>query len=233
MAELEKTAAPTIENRDYYTTMSHFYRGELGRIMVWRQRLDATTNWAILTATGVITFALGRPEISHVVFLLANLMVFLLLTIEGRRYRYYDAYRARVRMLEAHFLVPVVVRRPDMLEGDWRSLLAEDLLLPSYKMGVRESTGRRLNRNYIWIFLILLGSWALKIFIHGPPIDSLWMFLKAAQQSQPLQPVLFWSLGVVFYAILAALCVYGYRSEKHTSSVEVQRRAPSRDRWQI
>jgi len=231
MADPAKTTAPPIGDREYYTAMSHFYRGELGRIMVWRQRLDATTNWAILTATGVITFALGHLEISHVVFMLANIMIFLLLTIEGRRYRYYDAYRARVRMLEAHFLVPVVVRRSDMLEGDWRSLLAEDLLLPSYKMGIRESTGRRLNRNYIWIFLILLGSWILKIFIHGPPIKSFGTFLKIAQQNQPLPAVLFWSLIIAFYIMLIVLCIYGMKS--HRISSEVQRRATARGRWQI
>ena len=231
MTEPTKSPLPTISEREYYTAMSHFYRGELGRIMVWRQRLDATTNWAIIAATGVITFALGHPEVSHVVFLLANLMVFLLLTIEGRRYRYYDAYRARVRMLEAHFLVPVIVRRPDMLEGDWRTLLAEDLLLPSYKIGIRASIGRRLNRNYIWIFLILLGSWVLKMFIHGPPIKSLWGFVKAVQSSQPLPSVLFWVLGVGFYSTLIALFIYGRRTSK--SSIEVQRRAPARERWQI
>jgi uncharacterized membrane protein len=27
----------------YVNAMSHFYRGELGRIMIWRQRLDVTT----------------------------------------------------------------------------------------------------------------------------------------------------------------------------------------------
>ena len=134
-------------------------------------------------------------------------------------------------MLEAHFLVPVIVKRPDMLEGDWRSLLAEDLLLPSYKIGIRASIGRRLNRNYIWIFLILLGSWILKIFIHGPPIKSLWGFLKAAQSNQPLPALLFWGLGIGFYGILIVLLIYGRRSSK--ASLEVQRRAPSQKRWQI
>ena len=62
----EKTAsAPTDEatislqrslyDPGYVNAMSHFYRGELGRIMVWRQRLDITTNWAITSSTAIIT----------------------------------------------------------------------------------------------------------------------------------------------------------------------------------
>jgi len=34
------------------TALSHLYRGELYRSTVWRTRLDATTNWAVLT-TGI------------------------------------------------------------------------------------------------------------------------------------------------------------------------------------
>ena len=37
----------SIYDPGYVNAMSHFYRGEMGRIMVWRQRLDVTTNWAI------------------------------------------------------------------------------------------------------------------------------------------------------------------------------------------
>ena len=34
-------------DQGYVTAMSHFYRGEIGRMMVWRQRLDTTTTWAL------------------------------------------------------------------------------------------------------------------------------------------------------------------------------------------
>lgn len=39
--------APKVTESQYVTAMAHFYRGELGRIMIWRQRLDAPTNWAL------------------------------------------------------------------------------------------------------------------------------------------------------------------------------------------
>ena len=64
-----------------------------------------------------------------------------MLWIEARRYRFYDAFRARVRMLEAHFLVPMVMENRDMLQGEWKKLVCEDLILPSFK--ISETRGRR------------------------------------------------------------------------------------------
>ena len=88
--------------------VTHFYRGEIGRMMVWRDRLDRTTNWAILGITGLITFSWKHPELSHFFLFFSNILLFLLLMIESRRYRIYDAYRARVRVLECHFILPHV-----------------------------------------------------------------------------------------------------------------------------
>ena len=59
VANQERTVSlqRSIYDPGYVNAMSHFYRGELGRIMVWRQRLDITTNWAITSSTAIITIA--------------------------------------------------------------------------------------------------------------------------------------------------------------------------------
>ena len=44
------------------TVLMHLYRGELGRVAVYRVRLDNTTNWAIGVTVAVITFVLGNHE---------------------------------------------------------------------------------------------------------------------------------------------------------------------------
>ncbi|TVQ23885.1 MAG: DUF2270 domain-containing protein [Spirochaetaceae bacterium] len=227
----EPDALPPIAGRDYYTTMSHFYRGELGRALVWRQRLDATTNWAILAATGVITFALGSETVSHIVFMLANMLVFLLLMIEGRRYRYYDAYRARVRILEAHFLVPVVTEREIGLQGDWRKVLAEDLLIPSFKMGLRRAIGRRLNQNYFWVFLVILASHMIKIFLHSSDVSTVTGFVRALSSDQPLPQPLYWVVFVGFYALLVYLYLLGRRPKGFAG--EFSRRTPNPQSWTL
>src|SRR5712691_2306123 len=96
----------------YVNAMSHFYRGEMGRIMVWRQRLDITTNWAITSSTAIITIAFANAAVPHIIFFFNLAIVWVMLWIEARRYRFYDAFRARIRMLEAHFLVPMVMDSP-------------------------------------------------------------------------------------------------------------------------
>jgi uncharacterized membrane protein len=155
-------------SQDYITAMSHFYRGEIGRIMVWRQRLDTTTTWAITSTCTIFTVAFSFKEVPHLIFFFNLAIVLMMLWIEARRYRFYDAFRARVRMLEAHFIVPVLLRQEPKLEGNWRKLMAEDLLVPAFKVSMFESIGRRLKRNYAFITIIILTAWITKIFIHPP-----------------------------------------------------------------
>jgi uncharacterized membrane protein len=160
-------------DQSYVNAMSHFYRGELGRIMVWRQRLDVTTTWAITTTTTIFTVAFTIRDVPHIIFFFNIVIVWILLWIEARRYRFYDAFRARVRMLEAHFLVPMVTGSSQMLEGDWKKLVAEDLILPSFKISRFEAIGRRLKRNYFFIFGVIFVAWTTKIFMHSKaPINS-------------------------------------------------------------
>ncbi len=160
--------------------MSHFYRGELGRSMVWRQRLDVTTNWAITSSTAIITIAFSTRDVPHIIFFFNLAIVAVLLWIESRRYRFYDAFRARVRMLEAHFLVPMVMENRELLQGEWKKLVCEDLILPSFKITKLEAIGRRMKRNYIFIFILILVAWFTKIFLHASaPITDVVSFYHA------------------------------------------------------
>ena len=47
---------------EFNTAMVHFYRAEIQRATTWRNRLDTTTNWAILCASAAITFVLSEPS---------------------------------------------------------------------------------------------------------------------------------------------------------------------------
>ena len=109
--------------------------------MVWRQRLDITTNWAITSSTAIITIAFSNAGVPHIIFFFNLAIVWVMLWIEARRYRFYDAFRARVRMLEAHFLVPMVLENRQMLQGEWKKLVCEDLILPSLQD--RQTRSRR------------------------------------------------------------------------------------------
>ena len=172
-------AAPRFDNA-YVTAMSHFYRGEMGRIMSWRTRLDPTTNWAITSTSTIFTVAFSIETVPHIIFFFNIAIVSVMLWIEARRYRFYDAFRARVRMLEAHFLVPIVAQNTMLLQGEWQKLVCEDLILPSFKISAFEAVGRRLKRNYVFIYMIILTAWITKIFLHAKPrINSFQAFYQA------------------------------------------------------
>src|SRR5258708_6315426 len=185
----------------YVTAMSHFYRGELGRAMIWRPRLDATTTWAITPTSTIFTVAFSFKDVPHIIFVFNIAIVAILLWIEARRYRFYDAFRARVRMLEAHFLVPIVMRNEQILQGDWRRLISEDLILPAFKISTFEAVGRRLKRNYVFLFIIIQVAWLTKIFLHAPhTVDSLWTFYQALGVGQ----IRSWFVAAFFLLILVA-----------------------------
>lgn len=215
--------------RDYAATMVHFYRGELGRMMVWRQRFDTTTHWAIIGLTGIVTFAWNHAESSNFLFLFANFILYLLLTIEARRYRFYDAYRARVRMLESHFIFPVVTLSGKRLEGNWRRQMGEDLILPSYKISFLEALSRRFRRNYVWIYMILLGTWMIHtLVVRGA--TSLGMFITEFSADQPFPAPLFLAIMGLFYGYLVFLYAYGHFRRTHLG--EFQKR-PSTGNWNL
>ncbi|MFV2089727.1 MAG: DUF2270 domain-containing protein [Pseudomonadales bacterium] len=228
--EMEETF-PTPGNRDYYAVMAHFYRGELGRIMIWRQRLDVTTNWAIVGTTAMVTFALSDPEHTPLIFMFANFLVFLLLNIEARRYRFYDAFRARVRMLEAHFIMPVVMNSNKMLQGDWRKVMSEDLLVPTFKISRRMAVLRRYRRNYLWIFLIILMAWCTKIWIHAPDSHTFQGFIGAMGSHHPLPEALFWTLFGLTYLAVGILTVASLVMRK--ASGEFATKAMHRKKWTL
>ena len=171
---------PSIKDPCYVNAMVHFYRGELGRIMIWRQRLDITTNWAITTTTTIVSVSFGFREMPHLIFFFNLVIVLAMLWMEARRYRFYDAFRVRVRLLEAHFMTSMISQTEKQLQGRWREELCEDLLIPTFKMTRWEAIGRRLKRNYAFIIAVILIAWTIKIFMHAKePITTPALFYRA------------------------------------------------------
>lgn len=197
-----------LTRNEYITVMVHFYRAEMGRSTAWRQRLDATTNWAVLTSAGMLSFGFSTPESPHLVMLLSNLILVAYLAIEARRFRYFAVYRARVRMIEENFLIPIVTRKLESPMAAWRELLARDLDLPKYKTTFLQAVGFRLRRNYVWIFMMLLGGWVVKVMIH-PQLAANWreVWARVAIGHIPAGVVI--AVGLVFYGLLAAALFWG------------------------
>jgi len=88
--------------------LAHLYRGEMYRSKIWRTRLDATTNWAVATTGIALSVSFGSPANSPLPLVLVSLMSIVFLSIEARRYRYFDIWRTRVRLMEVSMFVPLL-----------------------------------------------------------------------------------------------------------------------------
>jgi uncharacterized membrane protein len=190
---------------EYISALVHFYRGEMYRSQVWRTRLDTTTNWAVVTTAATISFTFGDPSHPHIILLLANLIITVFLFHEARRFRYFAVYRARVRMLEENFFLPLLRRDLHSPVRDWGGRVATDLDQPKFKTTLFQAVGFRLSSHYLWIFLLLFIAWFVKLFIHPTQATS----LGAIYERMAVGPIAGWVVllsGLTFLGgMIAAL----------------------------
>jgi uncharacterized membrane protein len=166
------TIAQKLQPAEFNTAIAHFYRGEVQRSNVWRGRLDATTNWAVITGGATLSFVFSSPDNPHFAIPINSILVSIFLFMEARRYRYYEVWANRVRILETGYFAPMLSHRTIPPDKEWADHIAADLITPHFTISVWEAVGRRLRANYLWIFILLAVSWTLKIYIHPFPIAT-------------------------------------------------------------
>ena len=171
-----KTSPVTIPQKlslaEFNTAMVHFYRGEVARSNIWRNRLDATTNWAVITAGATLSFVFSSPDNPHFAIPINTILVSIFLFMEARRYRYYEVWANRVRVLETGYFAPMLSHRTIPPDKEWADHISADLLSPHFTISEWEAIGRRLRANYLWIFMLLALSWSLKVYVHPSPIPT-------------------------------------------------------------
>lgn len=209
----EKADEPVWSYRGYHlrpseftTAMVHYYRAEVQRSNTWRTRLDNTTNWAVVTSSAAITFALSSPFNDHSVLILTSFLVLIFLWIEARRYRYYELWAYRTRLMETDFFAAMVAP-PFSPSSEWAENFAKTLLSPEFPISTWEAIGRRLRRNYIWIFILLTMVWSLKVYLHPTPVTTWADFVKRAAIGPIPGPIALIS-GVIFNGSLVLLAIF-------------------------
>lgn len=206
--EMPSYEGSPLTRSEYISVLVHFYRGELDRATQWRLRLDNTTNWALFSVMGLITFSLGDPSHSHVGILTGMVLVYAFLGIEARRFRFFDVWRARVRMLEENFFGPIFRRDLHSPVLNWGVLVAEDLLHPRFKISYHQALRARLIRNYGVLFGLLLVSWVLKLLMHTGANEGSYAVLERMSLGPvPWYFPLLLVLGLYFYLIAILIVV--------------------------
>ena len=212
--DYESTAIPRAE---YITAMVHLYRGELYRATSWRMRLDNTTNWAVLTTAGLLSFSFGDRGSSHWVLLMGLPLIAVFHGFEARRFRLFDIWRGRVRKLEENFYAPIVRRDPVSPESDWGHLFAADLFLPRYKISRWAALRARFVRNYWAVYLILILAWGARLLTLGEEVHG-WRGLRE-QLDDGLLP---WWAPLVFVGGFVLSCVALYVLAPRSPGSEVE-----------
>lgn len=206
LEHLWQFAGQGLRSSDFNTAMVHFYRGEVTRSNTWRMRLDATTNWAVVTTGAALSFAFSGVDNTPLVILVDTMLVVLFLFIEARRYRYYELWAMRVRIMENNFFC-ALLSPPFLPHSDWADRLTDSLKNPRFPITLLEALGRRYRRNYAPIFMILAFSWILKVWVHPTAGPSIQEFLDRSAVG-PIPGWFMILLGFLFNGALVAMGLF-------------------------
>ncbi len=132
----------------------------------------------------------------------------------------------RAHILETQFFGPILLGRGVQVGNGWNTILYEDYQRPRLHITYPDALGRRLRRNYGWIFAIQAASYLGKLLIHPEPIGSLDAFwMRATVGPVPGQLVLL--AGLFFHAGWIAIAIVTLKSGRGRGQ---SRSLPDKDR---
>ena len=202
---------------EFVTAIVHLFRAEIQRANVWRQRLDTTTNWAVVATGATLSVSFSQPSVHHGVIILNTLLITWFLFIEARRYRYYELWSYRIRLIETDFYAPMLVP-PFQPSPEWAESLAENLLSPSFPISMWEAFGRRLRKNYLWIYFMLAISWVGKSYLFPQPTTS-WSEFALRAAVGPIPGGVMIALGILYNGVLILLALGTLGMNKATGEI--------------
>lgn len=202
------------------SAMAHLYRGEIHRMRLWRERLDQTTNWAVIIMAAIITWAFSNPDNPHYILLLGVATLAAFMTIEARRFRGYDIWRSRVRTLQRNVFAYGLDPEQGIEDPDWRARLSRDYRAPSVRVSTEEAVAHRLRRVYLPLYTVVLGAWVARITVFA---QTPWTRAAAVGAIPGVAVV-----GVVAACYLGA-AVVAYRPREWHVEHEIRSRDGERD----
>ena len=196
--------------------LAHLYRAEVYRSTVWRQRLDQTTNWAVISTGIGLSVAFASAQASPFPIVLVGALCIVFLTLESRRYRFFYVWRFRARVLEIAFYVPMLRGEGARIPIDRGTALSDDYEKPQYRISNIRAIGRRLRRNY-WLFAILGAAYFAKIAIHPTDVETWSQFVRRAHIG-PIPGLVAIGFGLLFHVIWISIAVKTWLDERYDKS---------------
>lgn len=178
--------------------IAHLYRAEVYRSTIWRERLDQTTSWAVVSTGIGLSISFATAAASSFPIVLVTLLCVVFLMIEARRYRFFYVWRFRARVLELSFYVPMLRGEGAMLTNKHGTPLSDDYVKPKYRISMARSIGRRLRRIYGYVFAILGAAFLAKLLIHPQDVTS-WSEFTYRAHIGPIPGWVALMLGAAFH----------------------------------
>lgn len=187
------------------TLLAHFYRASMLHADVWRQRLDATTNWAVVTTAAVLTFAFGAGQAPHYVVLMGLVITVFFLMMESRRYQVYHVWEIRLRLLHRYVVAPALRGEAVSEAAEGLGEIARHLADTRPRIPLYRAMGYRIRRNYGPLFTIVLLAWGLKLWSSPEPAPDFGAFVgRASVGVLPGAWILLGAAGFFLLAVIAA-----------------------------
>jgi uncharacterized membrane protein len=212
-SERNQGPEPQAFNAAELGALAHLYRGELYRSTVWRTRLDASTNWAVVSTGLALSLTFSSESASSLPLVLVGLLVAVFLSIETRRYRFFDFWRVRAHILETQFFGPILLGHGVDTSNGWNKVLHQDYVRPRLHITFMDALGRRLRKNYCYIFGIQAIAYLGKLLIHPSPVGSFHDLLDRATIG-PVPGQLVLLAGLAFHGGWAVVALLTLRARR-------------------
>lgn len=192
--------------------LAHLYRAEVYRSTIWRSRLDNTTNWSVVTTGLALSISYSSPNSSPLPLILVGMLITVFLMFEARRYRYFNVWRARCRLLETDFYAPMLRGEGAKLDDRWNTLLSSDYIRPNFHISYLRAIGRRLRKNYVYILIVQGVAYFGKLAIHPTAMTTVDEMLERAAIG-PIPGEVVMLCGVCFHSGWMMLAYVTWRIE--------------------
>lgn len=175
----EPTVQHNLETTDHIQTfVIHLFRSETSREVALRQRLDVTTNGAVVVTSGLLSISFTNSDVSHIILLANVLILSVFMFVEARRYRVHASIKQRVRSIEKTYIAPLFnqIALPSKAI-DYEPHIDPDLIdsLLEHKSPINrfEAIAWRLGSIYMYLFGVTYISW-LNTILSGR-VDEPWL----------------------------------------------------------
>jgi uncharacterized membrane protein len=188
-------------NSQFVSAMAHAFLSDTEHTNVWRARLDAIANYAVVVTSVSLIIAFSQPRVHHGVIILNAFFVTLFLFVEATRYRFYEWWNFRLRLIETDFFATMLVP-PFHPSSKWAESLVDNVLHFNPPVSLWEAIGLRLRRHYLWLFLITTIAWFIKYSLLPTHAANFTEFMRRATIDKVPGPIVIGFSFACFGALL-------------------------------